>query len=185
MLLAIVVNESGASVYSASSVAREEFPDYDVTVSRVAFLSAGRLMDPLAEIGEDRSPNPLAWDNINTNSIKPLCKKSLEDVVVSCVKLGWRRPEYFQQGIAHTCVGRWDRFLAKNIIDTRNKNGAFASRNDLKKSSPLWRKSFRTGCRFPSHSECRKSFGRQCRSSRKLWNSRPHGKISKLQHRSN
>jgi uncharacterized protein len=144
-LLAVMVNESGASVYSASSVARSEFPDYDVTV-RGSVSIGRRLMDPLAELVKI-DPKAIGvgqyQHDINQNALQ----QSLEDTVVSCVNsVGVEVNSASEQLL--TYVSGVGPVLAKNIIGYRDKKGAFASRNDLKNVSRFGEKAFEQAAGF-------------------------------------
>ncbi|MFZ4726560.1 MAG: helix-hairpin-helix domain-containing protein, partial [Paludibacter sp.] len=129
-IVAIMVNESGASVYSASSVAREEFPDYDVTV-RGAVSIGRRLTDPLAELVKI-DPKAIGVGQYQHDVNQTALQKSLEDVVVSCVNnVGVEVNTASKQLLSH--VSGVGSSLAKNIVDYREENGPFASRAALKK----------------------------------------------------
>lgn len=129
-IIAIMVNESGASVYSASSVAREEFPDYDVTV-RGAVSIGRRLTDPLAELVKI-DPKAIGVGQYQHDVNQTALQKSLEDVVVSCVNnVGVEVNTASKQLLSH--VSGVGSSLAKNIVDYREENGPFASRAALKK----------------------------------------------------
>lgn len=144
-ILAIIVNESGASVYSASSVAREEFPDYDVTV-RGSVSIGRRLMDPLAELVKI-DPKSIGVGQYQHDINQTALQKSLEDVVVSCVNsVGVDLNTSSKELLTH--VSGVGPVLAKNIVDTRNNNGAFASRNDLKKVPRFGDKAFEQAAGF-------------------------------------
>ncbi len=129
-IVAIMVNESGASVYSASSVAREEFPDYDVTV-RGAVSIGRRLTDPLAELVKI-DPKAIGVGQYQHDVNQTALQKSLEDVVVSCVNnVGVEVNTASKQLLSH--VSGVGSTLAKNIVDYREQNGSFVSRVALKK----------------------------------------------------
>jgi len=129
-ILAIMVNESGASIYSASSVAREEFPDYDVTV-RGAVSIGRRLMDPLAELVKI-DPKSIGVGQYQHDVEQKLLAKSLEDTVVSCVnRVGVEVNSSSNQLLSF--VSGVGPVLAQNIIDYRKENGPFKSRAELKK----------------------------------------------------
>ena len=118
-----VVSEDGASIYSASKIAREEFPDEDVTV-RGAVSIGRRLMDPLAELVK-----------IDPKSIgvgQYQLKKSLDSVVMSCVNSVGVNLNTASQHLL-TYVSGLGPTLAKNIVEYRRENGAFSSRAQLKK----------------------------------------------------
>ena len=129
-IVAIMVNENGASVYSASSVAREEFPDYDVTV-RGSVSIGRRLMDPLAELVKI-DPKSIGVGQYQHDVNQPALQKSLEDVVVSCVNnVGVEVNTASKQLLSY--VSGVGPLLAKNIVEYRDKNGIFTSRDKLKK----------------------------------------------------
>ncbi|MBD5232007.1 MAG: RNA-binding transcriptional accessory protein [Bacteroidales bacterium] len=134
-----MVNEDGASVYSASEVARREFPDHDVTV-RGAISIGRRLMDPLAELVKI-DPKAIGVGQYQHDVDQGLLKKKLESVTVSCVNhvgvnLNTASTELltFVSGIGPA--------LARAIVDYRKTNGAFASRKQLLKVPRLGAKVF-------------------------------------------
>lgn len=144
-IVAIMVNENGASVYSASSVAREEFPDYDVTV-RGAVSIGRRLMDPLAELVKI-DPKSIGVGQYQHDVNQPALQKSLEDVVVSCVNnVGVEVNTASKQLLAN--VSGVGPLLAKNIVEYREKNGVFASREKLKKVPRFGDKAFEQAAGF-------------------------------------
>ena len=124
-IVAIMVNENGASVYSASPVAREEFPDYDVTV-RGAVSIGRRLMDPLAELVKI-DPKSIGVGQYQHDVNQNALQKSLEDTVVSCVNtVGVEVNTASKQLLSY--VSGVGPVLAKNIVEYREKNGVFKSR---------------------------------------------------------
>jgi uncharacterized protein len=144
-LIAIMVNESGASVYSASAVARKEFPDYDITV-RGAVSIGRRLMDPLAELVKI-DPKSIGVGQYQHDVNQPALQHSLEDTVVSCVNsVGVEVNTASEQLL--TYVSGLGPQLAKNIIEHRNKKGAFSSREDLKKVTRFGEKAFEQAAGF-------------------------------------
>jgi protein Tex len=144
-LIAIMVNESGASVYSASAVARQEFPDYDVTV-RGAVSIGRRLMDPLAELVKI-DPKSIGVGQYQHDVNQSSLQHSLEDTVVSCVNsVGVEVNTASEQLL--TYVSGVGSQLAKNIIEYRNKEGAFRSRTDLKKVKRFGDKAFEQAAGF-------------------------------------
>ncbi len=144
-ILAIVVNESGASVYSASPVAREEFPDYDVTV-RGSVSIGRRLMDPLAELVKI-DPKSIGVGQYQHDVNQNALQKSLEDVVVSCVNsVGVDLNTASKELLTH--VSGVGPVLAKNIVEHRNKNGSFESREKLKKVARFGEKAFEQAAGF-------------------------------------
>jgi uncharacterized protein len=144
-IVAIMVNESGASVYSASSVAREEFPDYDVTV-RGAVSIGRRLTDPLAELVKI-DPKAIGVGQYQHDVNQTALQKSLEDVVVSCVNnVGVEVNTASKQLLSH--VSGVGSSLAKNIVEYREENGPFASRAALKKVPRFGDKAFEQAAGF-------------------------------------
>ena len=144
-LLALVVNESGASVYSASAIARSEFPDYDVTV-RGAVSIGRRLMDPLAELVKI-DPKSIGVGQYQHDVDQGALAKSLEDTVISCVnQVGVEVNTASEQLLTH--VSGLGPVLAKNIITYRNTNGPFRSRSELKKVTRFGEKAFEQAAGF-------------------------------------
>ncbi|MCK9350912.1 MAG: RNA-binding transcriptional accessory protein [Clostridiales bacterium] len=144
-VIAVMVNESGASVYSASAVAREEFPDYDVTV-RGAVSIGRRLMDPLAELVKI-DPRSIGVGQYQHDVNQTLLAESLEDTVASCVNaVGVEVNTASPQLLAH--VAGIGPALAQNILEHRNENGAFASRESLKKVKRFGPKAFEQAAGF-------------------------------------
>ena len=125
-----VVSEDGASVYSASKVAREEFPDEDVTV-RGAVSIGRRLMDPLAELVKI-DPKSIGVGQYQHDVDQTKLKHSLDQTVVSCVNLVGVNLNTASQHLLMYVSGLGPT-LAKNIVDYRKENGAFTSRAQLKK----------------------------------------------------
>jgi protein Tex len=141
----VMVNESGASVYSASEVAREEFPDHDITV-RGAVSIGRRLMDPLAELVKI-DPKSIGVGQYQHDVDQPALKKSLEDVVISCVNnVGVEVNTASQQLLAY--VSGLGPQLARNIVEYRNENGPFRSRQQLRKVPRLGPKAFEQAAGF-------------------------------------
>ena len=134
-----VVSEQGASIYSASKTARDEFPDYDVTV-RGAVSIARRLMDPLAELVKI-DPKPIGVGQYQHDVDQTKLKKSLDQTVENCVN---------QVGVnlntasSHllTYISGLGPQLAQNIVAYRAANGAFASRKELMKVPRMGAKAF-------------------------------------------
>jgi uncharacterized protein len=134
-----MVNESGASIYSASAIAREEFPDQDVTV-RGAVSIARRLMDPLAELVKiDAKSIGVGQYQHDVNQTK--LKESLDGVVESCVNAVGINLNTASKHLL-TYVSGLGPTLAKNIVNFRTENGAFVSRKDLKKVPRMGEKAF-------------------------------------------
>jgi uncharacterized protein len=135
----VMVNESGASVYSASEVAREEFPDQDVTV-RGAVSIGRRLQDPLAELVKI-DPKSIGVGQYQHDVNQNALKQGLDDVVVSCVNAVGVEVNTASKQLL-TYVSGLGPQLAQNILDHRNANGPFNSREDLKKVPRLGPKAF-------------------------------------------
>ena len=125
-----VVSEDGASVYSASKVARDEFPDEDVTV-RGAVSIGRRLMDPLAELVKI-DPKSIGVGQYQHDVDQTKLKHSLDQTVESCVNLVGVNLNTASQHLL-TYVSGLGPVLAQNIVDYRRQNGAFSSRSQLKK----------------------------------------------------
>ena len=140
-----MVNESGASVYSASEVAREEFPDHDVTV-RGSVSIGRRLMDPLAELVKI-DPKSIGVGQYQHDVDQGALKKSLDDVVISCVnKVGVDVNTASKQLLMY--VSGLGPQLAKNIVEYRNEHGPFASREEFRKVSRLGPSAFEQAAGF-------------------------------------
>ncbi|PWV48924.1 Tex family protein [Chitinophaga sp. S165] len=134
-----MVNESGASVYSASEVAREEFPDFDVTV-RGAVSIGRRLIDPLAELVKI-DPKAIGVGQYQHDVNQSSLKQSLDRVVVSCVNnVGVNLNTASKHLLAY--VSGLGPSLAENIVKYRKENGAFSNRLQLKKVTRLGDKAF-------------------------------------------
>jgi len=141
----IMVNESGASVYSASAVAREEFPDYDATV-RGAVSIGRRLMDPLAELVKI-DPKSIGVGQYQHDVDQSLLKQRLDDVVSSCVNnVGVEVNTASKQLL--TYVSGLGPSLAKSVVTYRDENGPFVSRKELKKVPRLGAKAFEQAAGF-------------------------------------
>lgn len=125
-----VVSEDGASIYSASKTAREEFPDEDVTV-RGAVSIGRRLMDPLAELVKI-DPKSIGVGQYQHDVDQTMLKNSLDTVVMSCVNSVGVNLNTASQHLL-TYISGLGPALAKNIVEYRRANGAFASRAQLKK----------------------------------------------------
>ena len=140
-----VVSEDGASIYSASPIARKEFPDYDVTV-RGAVSIGRRLMDPLAELVKI-DPKSVGVGQYQHEVNQTLLKEALDDVVVSAVNavgvdLNTASP-YLLSYVSGLGPG-----LAENIVAYRTENGGIKSREDLKKVKRLGDKAFEQAAGF-------------------------------------
>jgi uncharacterized protein len=141
----IMVNESGASIYSASDVAREEFPNEDVTV-RGAVSIGRRLMDPLAELVKI-DPKSIGVGQYQHDVDARALKNNLDDTVVSCVNaVGVEINTASKQLLSY--VSGLNSTLAENIVSFRNENGAFVSREQLKKVPRLGEKAFEQAAGF-------------------------------------
>jgi uncharacterized protein len=141
----VVVNESGASIYSASDVAREEFPDKDVTV-RGAVSIGRRLMDPLAELVKI-DPKSIGVGQYQHDVDQGMLKQSLDDVVVSCVNSVGVEVNTASKQLLQYVSGLGPQ-LAQNIITYRNENGPFRTRADLKEVPRLGAKAFEQAAGF-------------------------------------
>lgn len=141
----VMVNESGASIYSASDVAREEFPDQDVTV-RGAVSIGRRLMDPLAELVKI-DPKSIGVGQYQHDVDQPLLKQGLDDVVVSCVNNVGVEVNTASKQLLQYVSGLGPQ-LAQNIVSFRNENGPFESRVALKKVPRLGEKAFEQAAGF-------------------------------------
>lgn len=140
-----VVNEAGASIYSASSIAREEFPNFDVTV-RGSVSIGRRLMDPLAELVKI-DPKSIGVGQYQHDVDQKQLQQQLDNVVISCVnKVG------VDLNIASkyllTYISGIGPQLAENIVNYRKENGGFTSREELKKVAKLGPKAFEQAAGF-------------------------------------
>jgi uncharacterized protein len=143
--IAVMVNEAGASVYSASPVAIAEFPDFDITV-RGAISIGRRLQDPLAELVKI-DPKSIGVGQYQHDVDQKLLKKKLDETVESCVNyvgvdlnLASKELLTFVSGITPT--------IANNIVAYRNENGAFQDRRQLLKVAKLGPKAFEQSAGF-------------------------------------
>ena len=144
-IIAVMVNESGASIYSASKVARDEFPDYDITV-RGAVSIGRRLMDPLAELVKI-DPKSIGVGQYQHDVDQKLLAKSLEDTVESCVNAVGVEVNTASKDLLSFVSGVGP-VLADNIIKFRDENGAFNSREDFKKVKRFGPKVFEQAAGF-------------------------------------
>src|SRR5690554_2833233 len=134
-----VVSESGASIYSASKIAREEFPEYDVTV-RGAVSIGRRLSDPLAELVKI-DPKSIGVGQYQHDVDQSKLKRSLDQTMENCVnRVGVNLNTASKQLL--TYVSGLGESLAQKIVDYRSENGAFSSRKELKKVPRLGEKAF-------------------------------------------
>lgn len=138
-VLVFVVSEDGASIYSASKTARDEFPEYDVTV-RGAVSIARRLMDPLAELVKI-DPKSIGVGQYQHDVDQALLKKSLDQTVESCVNLVGVNLNTASRHLL-TYVSGLGPTLAQNIVDYRTANGPFTSRRELLKVPRMGAKAF-------------------------------------------
>ena len=141
----IMVDEAGASIYSASEVAREELPEHDLTV-RGAVSIGRRLQDPLAELVK-LDPKSIGVGQYQHDVDQPALKSALDDTVMSCVnavgvELNSASPSLL------TYVAGLGPALAKNVVHWREENGAFRSRRDLLKVPRLGAKAFEQAAGF-------------------------------------
>ena len=144
-LQVVMVNESGASVYSASETAREEFPDRDLTV-RGAVSIGRRLMDPLAELVKI-DPRAIGVGQYQHDVDEKELKQSLDDVVVSCVNSVGVEVNTASQHLLSYVSGLGPQ-LAHNIVAHRDAEGPFTSRAQLKKVPRLGPKAFEQAAGF-------------------------------------
>lgn len=140
-----MVNESGASIYSASEVAREEFPEHDITV-RGAVSIGRRLMDPLAELVKI-DPKSIGVGQYQHDVDQTALKQSLDDTVMSCVNTVGVEVNTASKQIL-TYVSGLGPTLAQNVVAYRNENGPFKSRAAFKKVSRLGPKAFEQAAGF-------------------------------------
>lgn len=144
-LIALVVNESGASVYSASAIARQEFPDYDVTV-RGSVSIGRRLMDPLAELVKI-DPKSIGVGQYQHDVDQTALQQSLADTVESSVNMVGVEVNTASEQLL-TFVSGVGPALAKNIIAYRNEHGPFNSRKELMKVPRFGEKVFEQSAGF-------------------------------------
>jgi len=141
----VMVNESGASVYSASEIARQEFPNHDVTV-RGAVSIGRRLMDPLAELVKI-DPKSIGVGQYQHDVNQQWLQKSLQEVVESCVnRIGVELNT--ASAALLSFVSGVGPVLAKNIVEYRNTNGVFNNRQELKKVPRFGDKAFEQAAGF-------------------------------------
>ena len=144
-LQVFVVSEDGASIYSASQVARDEFPDYDVTV-RGAVSIGRRLMDPLAELVKI-DPKSIGVGQYQYDVDQKELKSSLDRIVEHCVNSVGVNVNTASKHLL-TYVSGLGATLAQNIVDYRAEHGPFATRNDLKRVPRMGDKSFEQSAGF-------------------------------------
>lgn len=144
-VMVVMVNENGASVYSASEVAREEFADYDLTV-RGAVSIGRRLMDPLAELVKI-DPKSMGVGQYQHDVDQKLLQVSLDDTVISCVnQVGVELNTASKQLLSY--VSGLGPGLGQQIVEYRNLHGPFTRREDLKKVPRLGEKAFEQAAGF-------------------------------------
>ena len=136
---AFVVSEDGASIYSASKIAREEFPDYDVTV-RGAVSIGRRLMDPLAELVKI-DPKSIGVGQYQHDVDQAALKKALDRTVETCVNMVGVNLNTASRHLL-TYISGLGPQLAQNIVDYRAENGPFSARRDLLKVPRMGAKAF-------------------------------------------
>lgn len=140
-----VVSEAGASIYSASKIAREEFPNYDVTV-RGAVSIGRRLADPLAELVKIDAKS-IGVGQYQHDVDQSKLKTSLDTTVESCVNFVGVNINTASTSLLSYVSGIGPK-LAENIVTYRNENGAFSSRTDIKKVPRLGNKAYEQGAAF-------------------------------------
>ena len=141
----VLVNESGASIYSASEVARDEFPDHDLTV-RGAVSIGRRLMDPLAELVK-LDPKSIGVGQYQHDVDQTALRNSLDTTVESCVNAVGVELNTASKELL-TYVSGLGPTLAQNIVNYRNENGPFSKRSELKKVPRLGAKAFEQAAGF-------------------------------------
>ena len=140
-----VVSEAGASIYSASKIARDEFPNYDVTVRGTVSIGR-RLQDPLAELVKiDAKSIGVGQYQHDVDQTK--LKKSLDTVVESCVNMVGVNINTASESLLSYVSGIGPK-LATNIVNYRNENGSFSSRNEIKKVPRIGGKAFEQAAGF-------------------------------------
>lgn len=140
-----VVNEAGASVYSASKIARDEFPNYDVTV-RGAVSIGRRLQDPLAELVKI-DPKSIGVGQYQHDVDQTLLKQELDQVVMRCVNKVGINLNTASKSLLSYVSGIGEK-LADNIVNYRSENGAFTNRKQLKKVPRLGEKAYQQAAAF-------------------------------------
>jgi protein Tex len=141
----VMVNESGASIYSASEIARNEFPNEDITV-RGSVSIGRRLMDPLAELVKI-DPKSIGVGQYQHDVDQNALKHSLDDVVMSCVNAVGVEVNTASEQLLTYVAGLGPQ-LAKNIVEYRNQNGPFKNREAIKKVARLGDKAFEQAAGF-------------------------------------
>jgi len=144
-LKVFVVNEAGASIYSASKIAREEFPQYDVTV-RGAVSIGRRLADPLAELVKIE-PKSIGVGQCQHDVDQKLLKEELDETVMLCVNKVGVNLNTASKHLLHYVSGIGEK-MAENIVNYRSENGQFSSREELKNVPRLGGKAFQQASAF-------------------------------------
>ena len=144
-LQVFVVSEAGASIYSASKIARDEFPDYDITV-RGAVSIGRRLSDPLAELVKI-DPKSIGVGQYQHDVDQTLLKEELDTTVVKCVNSVGININTASKSLLSYVSGIGEK-LAENIVAYRTENGAFVDRNQIKKVPRLGEKAFQQAAAF-------------------------------------
>lgn len=144
-VMVVMVNESGASIYSASEIARNEFPNEDVTV-RGSVSIGRRLMDPLAELVK-LDPKSIGVGQYQHDVDQSALKNSLDDVVMSCVNAVGVEVNTASEQLL-TYVSGLGPQLAKNIVDYRDENGPFKNREAIKNVARLGDKAYEQAAGF-------------------------------------
>ncbi|MBO4234041.1 RNA-binding transcriptional accessory protein [Riemerella anatipestifer] len=144
-LQVFVVSEAGASVYSASKIAREEFPNYDITV-RGAVSIGRRLSDPLAELVKI-DPKSIGVGQYQHDVDSTKLKEELDNTVIHCVNAVGVNLNTASQSLLSYVSGIGEK-IAENIVKYRSENGAFRTRAELKKVPRLGEKAFQQAAAF-------------------------------------
>ncbi|MFA7447173.1 MAG: Tex family protein [Weeksellaceae bacterium] len=144
-LKVFVVNEAGASIYSASKIARDEFPQFDVTV-RGAVSIGRRLADPLAELVKIE-PKSIGVGQYQHDVDQKLLKEELDETVMLCVNQVGVNLNTASKHLLNYVSGIGEK-LAENIVDYRSEHGAFEDREELKKVPRLGEKAFQQASAF-------------------------------------
>jgi len=141
----MLVNESGASVYSASEIARKEFPDHDITVRGAASIGR-RLMDPLSELVKI-DPKSIGVGQYQHDVDQPMLRQALDDVIEHCVNAVGVDVNTASPSLLSHISGLGSK-LAENVVAHRDENGPFRRRTELKKVPRLGQKAFEQAAGF-------------------------------------
>ena len=179
-VFSITVSESGASVYSASEIARQEFPDLDLTV-RGAISIARRLQDPLAELVKI-DPKAIGVGQYQHDVDQRQLQRSLETAIESCVNRVGVDLNTASWALLRYVAGINER-AAQKIVEYRNQNGSFRSRVQLTAVSGHRAEDLRAGGRFSAHSRRRQSAGHDGGSPGVLSGSRADRRLAGRLHR--